>query len=116
MTVTKKVLITGQDGRHHSTTANLTRILAEVRLDEVDTLRAQSDLAVSDEAPEDTADVDAIGTLRLLGDPSRARERLGCLAPLREPTIDPKAINPLPGLDPQADPAPQPPPAGSGHG
>jgi GDP-L-fucose synthase len=58
MTVTKKALITGQDGRHHSTTANLTRILAEVRLDEVDTLRAQSRLAVSVEAPEDTADVD----------------------------------------------------------
>ncbi len=46
--------------------SNLTRILAEVRPDEVYNLGAQSHVAVSFEAPEYTADVDAIGTLRLL--------------------------------------------------
>jgi GDPmannose 4,6-dehydratase len=47
-------------------TSNLTRILAEVRPDEVYNLGAQSHVAVSFEAPEYTADVDAIGALRLL--------------------------------------------------
>ncbi len=47
-------------------TSNLTRILAEVKPDEVYNLGAQSHVAVSFEAPEYTADVDAIGTLRLL--------------------------------------------------
>jgi GDPmannose 4,6-dehydratase len=47
-------------------TSNLTRILAEVRPDEVYNLGAQSHVAVSFEAPEYTSDVDAIGTLRLL--------------------------------------------------
>lgn len=47
-------------------TSNLTRILAEVQPDEVYNLGAQSHVAVSFEAPEYTADVDAIGTLRLL--------------------------------------------------
>ncbi|MFN6978026.1 MAG: GDP-mannose 4,6-dehydratase [Gemmobacter sp.] len=47
-------------------TSNLTRILAEVRPDEVYNLGAQSHVAVSFEAPEYTADVDAVGTLRLL--------------------------------------------------
>ena len=47
-------------------TSNLTRILAEVEPDEVYNLGAQSHVAVSFEAPEYTADVDAIGTLRLL--------------------------------------------------
>jgi GDPmannose 4,6-dehydratase len=46
--------------------SNLTRILSEVRPDEVYNLGAQSHVAVSFEAPEYTADVDAIGTLRLL--------------------------------------------------
>ena len=46
--------------------SNLTRILSEVRPDEVYNLAAQSHVAVSFEAPEYTADVDAIGTLRLL--------------------------------------------------
>ena len=46
--------------------SNLTRILAEVRPDEVYNLGAQSHVAVSFEAPEYTADVDAMGTLRLL--------------------------------------------------
>lgn len=46
--------------------SNLTRILAEVQPDEVYNLGAQSHVAVSFEAPEYTADVDAIGTLRLL--------------------------------------------------
>ncbi len=45
---------------------NLTRILKEVRPDEVYNLGAQSHVAVSFESPEYTADVDAIGTLRLL--------------------------------------------------
>jgi GDPmannose 4,6-dehydratase len=46
--------------------SNLTRILQQVRPDEVYNLGAQSHVAVSFEAPEYTADVDAIGTLRLL--------------------------------------------------
>ena len=46
--------------------SNLTRILQEVQPDEVYNLAAQSHVAVSFEAPEYTADVDAIGTLRLL--------------------------------------------------
>jgi GDPmannose 4,6-dehydratase len=44
----------------------LTRILSEVQPDEVYNLGAQSHVAVSFEAPEYTADVDAMGTLRLL--------------------------------------------------
>ena len=47
-------------------TSNLTRILREIKPDEVYNLGAQSHVAVSFEAPEYTADVDAIGTLRLL--------------------------------------------------
>jgi len=47
-------------------TSNLTRLLAEVRPDEVYNLGAQSHVAVSFESPEYTADVDAMGTLRLL--------------------------------------------------
>ena len=46
--------------------SNLTRILSEVQPDEVYNLGAQSHVAVSFEAPEYTADVDGIGTLRLL--------------------------------------------------
>lgn len=46
--------------------SNLTRILAEVQPDEVYNLGAQSHVAVSFESPEYTADVDAMGTLRLL--------------------------------------------------
>jgi GDPmannose 4,6-dehydratase len=46
--------------------SNLTRILAEVQPDEVYNLAAQSHVAVSFEAPEYTADVDAMGALRLL--------------------------------------------------
>jgi GDPmannose 4,6-dehydratase len=49
-----------------SDTSNLTRIMAEVEPDEVYNLGAQSHVAVSFEAPEYTADVDGIGTLRLL--------------------------------------------------
>lgn len=49
-----------------SDTSNLTRILAEVRPDEVYNLGAQSHVAVSFEAPEYTADVDGVGVLRLL--------------------------------------------------
>ena len=46
--------------------SNLTRILKEVEPDEVYNLGAQSHVAVSFESPEYTADVDAMGTLRLL--------------------------------------------------
>lgn len=49
-----------------SDTSNLTRIIQEIEPDEVYNLGAQSHVAVSFEAPEYTADVDAIGTLRLL--------------------------------------------------
>lgn len=47
-------------------TSNLTRIIQQVQPDEVYNLGAQSHVAVSFESPEYTADVDAIGTLRLL--------------------------------------------------
>ncbi len=46
--------------------SNLTRILSEVQPDEVYNLGAQSHVAVSFEAPEYTADVVGMGTLRLL--------------------------------------------------
>jgi len=49
-----------------SDSSNLTRILQEVQPDEVYNLGAQSHVAVSFESPEYTADVDGIGTLRLL--------------------------------------------------
>ncbi|KXJ55894.1 MAG: GDP-mannose 4,6 dehydratase [Neptuniibacter sp. Phe_28] len=47
-------------------TSNLTRIIKEVNPDEIYNLGAQSHVAVSFESPEYTADVDGIGTLRLL--------------------------------------------------
>ncbi|GAA0827765.1 GDP-mannose 4,6-dehydratase [Marinomonas arenicola] len=46
--------------------SNLTRIIKDIQPDEVYNLGAQSHVAVSFEAPEYTADVDAMGTLRLL--------------------------------------------------
>lgn len=49
-----------------SDSSNLTRILSEVKPHEVYNLGAQSHVAVSFDSPEYTADVDAIGTLRLL--------------------------------------------------
>jgi len=47
-------------------TSNLVRILQQAQPDEVYNLGAQSHVAVSFESPEYTADVDAMGTLRLL--------------------------------------------------
>jgi GDPmannose 4,6-dehydratase len=49
-----------------SDTSNLVRIVQETQPDEIYNLGAQSHVAVSFEAPEYTADVDALGTLRLL--------------------------------------------------
>ena len=49
-----------------SDSSNLTRIIQETQPDEIYNLGAQSHVAVSFESPEYTADVDAIGTLRLL--------------------------------------------------
>lgn len=49
-----------------SDSSNLTRILQETHPTEVYNLGAQSHVAVSFESPEYTADVDALGTLRLL--------------------------------------------------
>jgi GDPmannose 4,6-dehydratase len=46
--------------------SNLTRILQQVQPDEVYNLGAQSHVAVSFESPEYTADVDAMGSLRIL--------------------------------------------------
>jgi GDPmannose 4,6-dehydratase len=46
--------------------SNLTRIINDVKPDEVYNLGAQSHVAVSFEAAEYTADIDALGTLRLL--------------------------------------------------
>lgn len=47
-------------------TSNLVRLVQETQPDEIYNLGAQSHVAVSFESPEYTADVDAIGTLRLL--------------------------------------------------
>ena len=47
-------------------TSNLLRIIKETQPDEIYNLGAQSHVAVSFESPEYTADVDAIGTLRIL--------------------------------------------------
>ncbi len=47
-------------------TSNLVRIIQQVQPDEIYNLGAQSHVAVSFESPEYTADVDAIGCLRLL--------------------------------------------------
>jgi len=47
-------------------TSNLVRIIKEIQPDEIYNLGAQSHVAVSFDSPEYTADVDAIGTLRLL--------------------------------------------------
>jgi GDPmannose 4,6-dehydratase len=49
-----------------SDTSNLIRIVQETQPDEIYNLGAQSHVAVSFESPEYTADVDALGTLRLL--------------------------------------------------
>lgn len=46
--------------------SNLTRIIQDVQPDEIYNLGAQSHVAVSFEMPEYTADIDALGTLRLL--------------------------------------------------
>lgn len=47
-------------------TSNLVRIIQECQPDEIYNLGAQSHVAVSFESPEYTADVDAIGPLRML--------------------------------------------------
>ena len=47
-------------------TSNVIRLLNEIKPDEVYNLAAQSHVAVSFESPEYTADVDGLGTLRLL--------------------------------------------------
>jgi GDPmannose 4,6-dehydratase len=49
-----------------SDTSNLVRIIQESQPDEIYNLGAQSHVAVSFESPEYTADVDALGTLRIL--------------------------------------------------
>ncbi len=49
-----------------SDTSNLVRIVQETQPDEIYNLGAQSHVAVSFESPEYTADVDAIGALRIL--------------------------------------------------
>jgi len=49
-----------------SDSSNLTRIIQQVQPDEIYNLGAQSHVAVSFESPEYTADVDGMGTLRIL--------------------------------------------------
>lgn len=54
---------------HHgdlTDSSNLTRVIQQTQPDEIYNLAAQSHVAVSFESPEYTADVDAVGTLRLL--------------------------------------------------
>ena len=46
--------------------SNLTRIIQQIQPDEIYNLGAQSHVAVSFDSPEYTADVDALGTLRIL--------------------------------------------------
>lgn len=46
--------------------SNIIRIISEIQPDEIYNLGAQSHVAVSFESPEYTADVDALGTLRIL--------------------------------------------------
>ena len=62
--------IEGNDFKLHygdlSDTSNLIRIVQETQPDEIYNLGAQSHVAVSFESPEYTADIDGIGTLRLL--------------------------------------------------
>jgi len=60
------------DNRFHlhygdlSDSSNITRLIKEIQPDEIYNLAAQSHVAVSFEAPEYTADVDGLGTLRIL--------------------------------------------------
>ena len=49
-----------------SDSSNLTRIIQQIQPDEIYNLGAQSHVAVSFESPEYTADVDGMGTLRIL--------------------------------------------------
>ena len=49
-----------------SDTSNIIRIIKEIQPDEIYNLAAMSHVAVSFESPEYTADIDAIGTLRIL--------------------------------------------------
>ena len=49
-----------------SDSLNITKIINEVRPDEIYNLAAQSHVAVSFQMPEYTANVDALGTLRIL--------------------------------------------------
>ena len=49
-----------------SDTSNLVRIIQECQPDEIYNLGAQSHVAVSFESPEYTADIDGMGTLRIL--------------------------------------------------
>jgi len=62
--------ITGANFKLHygdlSDTSNLVRIVQETQPDEIYNLGAQSHVAVSFESPEYTADVDGMGTLRIL--------------------------------------------------
>ena len=63
-----------------SDSSNLTRIIQETQPDEIYNLGAQSHVAVSFESPEYTADVDAMGTLRI-----RLR-RNRCIVEITKPT------------------------------
>ena len=49
-----------------SDSSNIIRLISQIKPDEIYNLAAQSHVAVSFESPEYTADIDAVGTLRIL--------------------------------------------------
>ena len=65
--------------------SNLIRIIQQVQPDEIYNLGAQSHVAVSFEAPEYTANCDALGTLRIL-EAVRLLLAAGAPVPTRSPT------------------------------
>ena len=68
-------------------TSNLVRIVQETQPDEIYNLGAQSHVAVSFESPEYTADVDGMGTLRIL---EASRRPMSNCRPVSDNTAKPR--------------------------